>query len=57
MSDEHQARLNMMKLKILKLERENLKTQAKTTGAMVEQIRAIIKNEARKICEVKRNAD
>lgn len=57
MSDEHQTRLNMMKIKILQLERENLKTQARTANQMVEQIRKIIEYEARKIHGVKRNAD
>ena len=57
MSDEHQQRLNRMKLKILKLEHENLKTQARTANQMVEQIRKIIESEARKIYGVNRNAD
>ena len=49
MSDEHQQRLNRMKLRILKLEHENLKTQAKSTGEMVKQIYDIIKDESRRI--------
>lgn len=44
-----QKHLNTMKLRILQLEKENLKTQAKTTAQMVEEIRQIIKEEAVKI--------
>ena len=51
MSNEQNAqekRLNAMKYKILKAEQENLKTREKTTEQMVEAIRRIIMNEAKK---------
>ena len=40
--------LNAMKYKILKAEQENLKTREKTTDQMVETIRRIIMDEAKK---------
>ena len=41
-------RLNAMKYKILKAEQENLKTREKNTDQMVETIRRIIMDEAKK---------
>lgn len=46
--DARQKRLNAMKFKILKTEQENLKTREKTTEQMVETIRRIINDEAKK---------
>lgn len=43
-----ERRLNAMKYKILKAEQENLKTREKTTDQMVETIRRIIMDEAKK---------
>lgn len=43
-----EKRLNAMKYKILKAEQENLKTREKTTDQMVELIRRIITDEAKK---------
>ena len=43
-----EKRLTAMKYKILKAEQENLKTREKTTDQMVELIRRIITDEARK---------
>ncbi len=51
MSNEQEIqekRLNAMKYKILKAEQENLKTREKTTEQMVETIRRIIMDEAKK---------
>ncbi|EOS67119.1 hypothetical protein [Oscillibacter sp. 1-3] len=51
MSDERtiqEKRLNAMKYKILKAEQENLKTREKTTDQMVETLRRIITDEAKK---------
>lgn len=51
MSNEQEVldkRLNAMKYKILKAEQENLKTREKTTEQMVEAIRRIITDEAKK---------
>lgn len=51
MSDEQETkekRLNAMKFKILKAEQENLKTREKTNEQMVETIRRIITDEAKK---------
>ena len=51
MSNEQEVqekRLNAMKFKILKAEQENLKTREKTTEQMVETIRRIIMDEAKK---------
>ena len=46
--DVQEKRLNAMKYKILKTEQENLKTREKTTDQMVETIRRIIMDEAKK---------
>lgn len=46
--DAKEKRLNAMKYKILKAEQENLKTREKTNDQMVETIRRIITDEARK---------
>ena len=46
--DVQEKRLNAMKYKILKAEQENLKTREKTTDQMVETIRRIIRDEAKK---------
>lgn len=43
-----EKKLNAMKYKILKAEQENLKTRERTTDAMVELIRRIITDEAKK---------
>ena len=49
MSDaSREKKLNAMKVKILKAERENLKTREKTNDQMVEIIRSIIRNESKK---------
>lgn len=53
MYDENNERINtkklgLMKLKILLMEKENLKTHEKTNEQMVEQIRKIIQEEAKK---------
>lgn len=48
MSDAREKKLNAMKVKILKVERENLKTREKTNDQMVELIRRIIKDESKK---------
>ena len=51
MSNEQEIqerRLNAMKYKILKAEQENLKTREKNTDQMVETIRRIIMDEAKK---------
>ncbi len=49
MSDvSREKKLNAMKVKILKAERENLKTREKTNEQMVDLIRSIIKNESKK---------
>lgn len=41
-------RLNSMKVNILRLEQENLKTREKTNDEMVETIRKIISDEIKK---------
>lgn len=46
--ESKQKRLNAMKFKILKAEQENLKTREKTNEQMVETIRRIITDEAKK---------
>ena len=46
--DVQEKRHNAMKYKILKAEQENLKTREKTTDQMVETIRRIIMDEAKK---------
>lgn len=43
-----ERRLNAMKYKILRAEQENLKTREKNTDQMVETIRRIISDEAKK---------
>ncbi|MGL6294751.1 hypothetical protein [Eubacterium aggregans] len=48
MYDGKEKKLNAMKVKILKAERENLKTREKTNAQMVELIRRIINNESKK---------
>ena len=51
MSNEQELqekRLNAMKYKILRAEQENLKTKQKSTDEMVELIRRIITDEAKK---------
>ena len=48
MSDAKEKKINAMKAKILKAERENLKTREKTNDQMVDLIRTIIKNESKK---------
>ena len=48
MSDVREKKLNAMKVKILKAERENLKTREKTNDQMVELICRIIKDESKK---------
>jgi len=48
MSDARKKKLNVMKVKILEAERENLKTREKTNDQMVELIRRIIKDESKK---------
>lgn len=47
-SDLNEKKLNQMKVDILKAEQDNLKTREKPTEAMVEAIRKIIVNEAKK---------
>lgn len=41
-------KLNIMKIRILQAEQENLRTKDKTTDAMVEHIRKIIASEVKK---------
>lgn len=51
MSNENsvnEKRLNAMKYKILKAEQENLRTREKTNEQMVDTIRRIITDEAKK---------
>ena len=48
MSETNEKKLNAMKVKILKAERENLKTREKTNEQMVELIRRIINDESKK---------
>ena len=43
-----EKKLNLMKLKIIRLERENLRTREKTNPEMVEAIRKIISDEIKK---------
>lgn len=54
---QHDQRLNAMKYKLLRMERDNLKTQSKSSAQMVDDIRAMIIDESRKIYGVNRNAD
>lgn len=57
MSDEqHKNRLNAMKLKILKAEKDNLKAQ-RSDNEMVDVIRKIIMDEAEKIYGGKQHVD
>lgn len=57
MSDEqHKQRLNRMKFKILQAEKDNLKLQ-KSDNEMVELIRKIIIDEAKKIYGGTQHAD
>ena len=44
----NEKKLNTMKYKILEAEQKNLKTRAKTSDQMVETIRRIITDEAKK---------
>ncbi len=46
--DVEEKSLNARKVKILKAEQENLKTREKNTEQMVEKIRRIITDEAKK---------
>ncbi len=48
MSDGREKKLNAMKVKILRAERENLKTREKTNEQMVDLIRRIIRDESKK---------
>jgi len=43
-----EKRLNNMKVNILRLEQENLKTREKTSDEMIEAIRKIISDEIKK---------
>ena len=54
--EQHEQRLNRMKLKILKAEKDNLKSQ-RGNDAMVELIRKIIMDEAKRIHGGTRHAD
>lgn len=44
----NEKKLNAMKIRILMLERENLKTQERTNDQMADKIRGIITEEANK---------
>ena len=44
----NQKKLEQMKVEILKVERDNLKTREKTTDAMVDALRRIIVTETKK---------
>ena len=46
--ETQEKRLNAMKYKILMVEQENLKTREKTSEQMVDTIRRIITDEAKK---------
>ncbi len=51
MNEKHQLdekKLNMIKIRVLALERENLKTQEKTNEQMADKIRSIITEEVKK---------
>ena len=54
--EQHKNRLNAMKFKILKAEKDNLKAQ-RSDSEMVEVIRKIIINEANKIYGGTKHAD
>ena len=56
MSDEHEMRLNRMKIAIMRVEVENLKSP-QSDIVMVEKIRKIIIDEANKIYGGKSNVD
>lgn len=56
MFDEHTMRLNKMKIAILQEEKKNL-TSPHSDGEMVEKIRRIIIDEAKKIYGGKGNVD
>ena len=56
MSDEHTTRLNRMKLAILQEEKKNL-TSPRSDKEMVEKIRKIIIDEAKKFHGGKSNVD
>lgn len=43
-----EKRLNIMKVNILRLEQENLKTREKTNDEMIESIKKIISDEIKK---------
>ena len=43
-----EKKINRLKLEILKLERENLKTREYTFGEMVDKIRKLIEEEVKK---------
>ena len=48
LNDVNTKKLNRMKVEILKVEQENLKTREKTNDEMVETIRKIISDEIKK---------
>ncbi len=54
--EQHERRLNVMKFKILKAEKDNLKLQ-RSNDTMVELIRKIIMDEAKKIYGGTQNVD
>ncbi|MBQ3444570.1 MAG: hypothetical protein IJG33_15160 [Selenomonadaceae bacterium] len=54
--EQHKNRLNAMKFKILKAEKDNLKAQ-RSDSEMVDVIRKIIINEANKIYGGTKHAD
>lgn len=54
--EQHKNRLNAMKFKILKAEKDNLKLQ-RSNDTMVELIRKIIMDEAKKIYGGTQNVD
>ena len=47
-SDLNEKKLNQMKVDILKVEQDNLKTREKSTDTMVDAVRKIIENEVKK---------
>ena len=47
-SDLNEKKLNQMKVDILRVEQDNLKTREKSSDAMVETIRKIIESEVKK---------
>lgn len=46
--DLDEKKLNRMKVHILNIERENIKTRSENEGEMIEKIRKIIEDEVRK---------